>query len=782
MFRWLKSRAPAADAAPEAFDGETVRRQGDALLHADDLAGAAACYLQVIARDPGDASALTSLGFVRLRQGQVDDALRLLGRAAALESAGHDPHYMLGTLHEERGELELAITHLGRAVALAPGFDLAVRDLGRVLFKAGRAAEARATLEAGIARNPAFADHHLYLGHLQGAAGETTAAAASYTRATQIDAGHASAHFELGNLQRRLGQAQAAVASYEAALAADPAHAQAANHLGETLRTLGQPALAEAACRRALAIDPSLASAHNNLGNALVELKRASEALPCYERAAALRPDFADALVNRGHALNVLGRPHDAVAAYELARAIDAGTAWLCGAWLHTRMRICDWRELDAAFAELARRIDGGERAAVPFTMLGVPLTAGQQLRCASTYVESLGFAPARPLEGHAPHERIRLGYFSADFHDHATAFLMAEMFERHDRERFEVIAFSFGPRSQSPMRARLEAGFDRFIDVAGLSDAQIVERGRALQIDIAIDLKGFTEDSRTGVFAGRVAPVQVSFIGYPGTMGAPFIDYLLADATVVPLRQADTCTEKIAFMPHSYQVNDSQRRISQRVFTRAEAGLPEDGFVFCCFNNNYKITPDAFDVWMRLLQAVPRSVLWLLQDNPHAASNLRAEAAARGVDPGRLVFAQRMPLPDHLARHRLADLFLDTFHCNAHTTASDALWAGLPVLTRLGNTFAGRVAGSLLRATGLDELVVETTGDYERLAMALAADPARLAALRERLDRQRSSCPLFDAARFTRNAEAAYEAMWQRQRAGLAPEHIHVVESGGAA
>jgi predicted O-linked N-acetylglucosamine transferase (SPINDLY family) len=362
------------------------------------------------------------------------------------------------------------------------------------------------------------------------------------------------------------------------------------------------------------------------------------------------------------------------------------------------------------------------------------------------------------------------VAYLSADFHDHATSQLMAELFERHDRERFEVSAWSFGPETGDAMRARLRAAFEHFHDVRNVSDDEVAARLRAAEIDIAVDLKGFTDGCRPGIFARRVAPIQVNFLGYPGTTGADYMDYIIGDAEVIPEGHEVFYSEQVVRLPDSYQVNDTKRVIAGHVPTRAEAGLPASGFVFCCFNNNYKITPEVFDVWMRLLKAVPGSVLWLLEDNAAASRNLRREAQARGVDAGRLVFAGRVLPPDHLARHRLADLFLDTLPCNAHTTASDALWAGLPVLTCRGNAFAGRVAASLLRAVGLPELVVDDLGAYETLAIRLATAPGELAGLKARLLQNRLTHPLFDIERYRRHLESAYAAMIEQHRQGKSP------------
>jgi len=373
------------------------------------------------------------------------------------------------------------------------------------------------------------------------------------------------------------------------------------------------------------------------------------------------------------------------------------------------------------------------------------------------------------------PTEKIRIGYYSADFHEHATTHLIAEMLERHDHEKFEFYGFSFGPNSSDNMRQRVAAAFDRFIDVKGQSDREVADLSAEIGIDIAVDLKGFTGDSRLGLFAERCAPIQASYLGYPGTVGAEFIDYIIADKILIPPEHQANFSEKVVYLPPSYQANDSTRKISERAYTRQELSLPEIGFVFCSFNNTFKIFPETFDSWMRILRAVDGSVLWLLEDNASAAKNLRKEAEARGVDSARLVFGQRLLPAEHLARQRCADLFLDTTPCCAHTTASDALWAGLPVLTPAGKTFAGRVAASLLHALELPELVTSTPEAYEAKAIALATEPDQLRALRAKLEKNRLTSPLFRGETVARHIEAAYDAMYARYRAGLAPDIIEV-------
>ena len=441
-------------------------------------------------------------------------------------------------------------------------------------------------------------------------------------------------------------------------------------------------------------------------------------------------------------------------------------------------MHCCDWKDLDAAWNKVCDAIDLGKHASTPFFLLATPSTTAQQQRCARSGIQHRFPVHSAPLwRGERyTHYRVHIGYFSSDYRDHPVSHLIAQLIESHDRARFEVFGFSFGPSTADVWRQRLEKAFDRFLDVRTRSDREIAALARELEIDVLVDLNGFTKRARTGVFALRPAPVQVNYLGYPGTMGANYMDYLIADATVIPPEHRPYYDEKIVYLPHSFQVNNTTKAIAERPLTRAELGLPDGVLVFCCFNLNYKITPDVFDIWMRLLRAVEGSVLWLSGGSAAATHNLRLEAEQRGVSPARLVFAPRVDsLAEHLARYRQADLFLDTFYYNAHTTTSDALWAGLPVLTCLGNTFASRVAASLLTAIGLPELITHNHADYESLALELATDPERLAALQMKLEANRTTQPLFDTARFTRDIEKAYLMMHERYQAGLAAEHFVV-------
>ena len=648
------------------------------------------------------------------------------------------------------------------------------------------------------------------LGIIAAQTGDAARAAQLFGEVLQLDPRNVAAHNNQGNALRALRQPAAALASYDRAIALQPQHAPTYNSRGKALFDLKRYEEALASCDRAIALKPDYAAAHFARGRALVELMRFEAALASldqaialglshagawyvrgnalyslerfqaavasYDKAIALEPNDASAHHNRGNALFMLGQCESAIASYDRAIALDPAIAASHGERLHARMQIADWRDFAPEVARLAARIERHEAASNPFAVLALCGSPSLQKLAARNWVRlkcppngALSAPPVRPRR-----DRIRIGYFSADFRVHATSALTAELFETHDRSRFELTAFSFGADTRDEMRQRLARAFDRFLDVRQKSDEDIARLARSLEMDIAIDLGGFTRGSRPKIFALRAAPLQVSYLGYLGTMSADYIDYLIADETIIPAAQRQHYVEKIVYLP-SYQVNDTQRRIAPKRFTREELGLPPTGFVFCCFNSSYKLTPDTFDGWMRILRRVPGSVLYLLGGSAVLESNLRREAHARGVAAARILFGARLPGPEYLARYRTADLFLDTLPYNAGTTASDALWAGLPVLTCMGEAFASRVGASLLRAVGLPELVTSSQDQYEEMAIELASKPELLSDISARLAGNLRTTPLFNAAASTRHLEAAYAQMLGRHHAGLAPEDIRV-------
>lgn len=654
-------------------------------------------------------------------------------------------HFARGNARAARGDFKGAVADYRHALSLDSTQNGIYNNLGNALRMMGDldGAEAayRRVLEAEP-DNPAALNN---MGNVHSDRGEIDQAEAFYRRSLAVNPAYALAHFHLGNLQRLRGDRAGAQASYIKSLQLNPQHVASLINLAWLHMQVGALDHAEAGLRRALSINPNEIMALANLGQVLIDKKKPAEAVPLFRRALKIAPGYIPALAPL----------------------------------VELRQWSADWQGLGADRRALMDALHGGADGISPFFLLSQPASAEDQLACArrQSRLVRQGIrqlppvtSAARPAEG-----KIRLGYLSSDFYEHATAHLIAEVIERHDRERFEVIGYSFGPDDGSAMRARLKQGFDRFVDIFPRTHEQAADIIRGDGIDILVDLNGHTRRARTAILAARPAPVQVNFLGFAGSMGADFIDYIIADPVVVPTHQWDFYDEQIVHLPESYQPNDSRRPIAMTAPSRGEVGLPAEGFVFCCFNTTFKITPDVFDVWMRLLAAVPGSVLWLITGGPLADANLVKEAKARGIDEGRLVFAPRIPLQDHLARHRLADLTLDTLPYNGHMTASDALWAGVPLVTCKGERFAGRVAASLLAAVGLPELTTESLTDYEALAFKLAREPQTLADFRRKLAANRDTAPLFDATRFARHLEAAFARMHETWAAGKKPEGFAV-------
>jgi len=518
---------------------------------------------------------------------------------------------------------------------------------------------------------------------------------------------------------------------------------------------------------------------HVEMGFLLIRLGRYGDAVDAFTQALAHTPLDPDALRGRAQCLFIVGRLEESAAAYDRVIADAPHLDFMTGERLHVKLHSCDWRGYEQERTDIAARVRRGERADVPGCFMCHSESPADQLACARTFASLCAVEErTRRQAARFSTDRIRIAYLSADFCTHATTHLAAGLFESHDRARFETYAFSFGPSDGSPMRARVEAAFEHFIDVCGWRDEDIAARVADLGIDIAVDVKGHTLGGRPRIFALRPAPVQVSFLAYPGTMGADFIDYIVADRVVIPEADAAHYDEAVIYLPDSYQVNDASRPTGRRP-SRPELGLPDAAFVFCSLNSVHKITPSVFDTWMRILYVVPDSILWLLGGNPAAERNLRAEAGRRGIDARRLIFAPRVSPADHCARIALADLFLDTVVYNSHTTASDALWAGVPLITVAGRTFASRVATSLLHAVGLPQLSVSSLADYERIAVQLATHADELTALRQHLAEAHGRSSLFNPALYARRLEAAYQEIWRISRRGEKPRSVTIGADG---
>ncbi|MGP8260357.1 MAG: tetratricopeptide repeat protein [Acidobacteriaceae bacterium] len=816
----LTSRMEERARAPEPIDRSTQDNsqnaelefnRGNALYVAGQYKAAIESYDKVILLNPNYAEAFCNRGSVLFQLQQYQGALESYDKAILLKPDFVEAHNNRGNTLHALQQYQAALESFDKAILLKPGFVEAHNNRGNTLHALQQYQAALESCDKAVLLKPDFAEAHNNRGNALYALQQYQAALESYGKAVLLKPDFAEAHNNRGNAFQALEQYQAALESYDKTILLKPEFAQAHNNRGSVLHALQQyqaalesydkaillnPDCVEAynnrgntlhalqqyqaaleSCNKAIYLNAELGEGYNNLGITLYSLQQYEAALASYDKAIRLKPEFADAYFNRATTLQVLEKYQEALDCYDKVILLRPGYPYAHGSRTYMRRFLCDWKDSENECRQLEAAIDRGEKAAIPFTVLAVSGSPELQRKAAEIYVRdkapSSSFAAA--ISRRPKRDRIRIGYFSADFYNHATSYLMAELFERHDRTKFEIMGFSFGPDTADEMSKRVSAAMDRFLDVRFMTDREVAQLSRNLEVDIAVDLKGFTRDARTGIFAERAAPIQVNYLGYPGTMGAGYIDYLIADHALIPEVSQRHYSEKIVYLPDSYQVNDSQRPISAKPCTRAGEGLPETAFVFCCFNHSYKISPAVFYIWMRILDRVEGSVLWFLENNPSAVVNLRKEAARRGISPERLVFAKRLPLAEHLARQKLADLFLDTSPYNAHTTASDALWGGLPVLTCVGETFASRVGASLLRAMDLPELVTESEAEFEQLAVELAHDAQRCQTLRMRLQQNRMTAPLFDTQSFTRHLEAAYCAMIERYQAGLPPEHIQI-------
>ncbi len=758
-------------AAPETWNNRgtvfnDLKRHDEAVVDFD----------RAITLNPRYAEAFCNKGKSLAILGRWDEALAAYQQAAALKPDLAEAWCGRGAVFARLERYGDACGAYDRALAINRDFAEGWLGRGNALAKMRQYPEALAAYDSALSLKPDLAKGWLGRGNIHADRKQFADAFAAYDKALAISPDLAEGWLGRGNVFAELRDFDNAAAAYDRALSLNADLAEGWLGRGNVFAELKQYEDAFAAFNKALALRPNLAEAWLGRGNLYADFKVQDEALAAYDKALTLRPDFAAAWYSRGNKLILLKRYDEAYAAYDKAFSIDPELKQLEGSRLYAKQFLCDWTNWEDEVAHLLAAVRSRRLASPPFPLLAIASSAADQMQCARSLVADLPVFPPLCRDVYA-HDRIRLAYLSSDFCEHPMAFLAAGLFEEHDKSCFELTAISYRVEEpESEMRRRLKGAFERFVDVSRLNDKQVAELIRDLEIDIAIDLNGMTDGRRLNVLSRRPAPVQATYLGYAGTMGADYIDYVIADATVIPRDQFEYFTEKVVWLPGSFMAQDAQRAIAERMPTRADCALSETGFVFCCFNNSFKISPEMFAVWMRLLKATDNSVLWLSGHGPAITANLRGEAAANGVAPHRLIFAPRIAsMADHLARHRQADLFLDTLPYNAHATASDALWAGLPVLTCLGATFAGRVAASLNYAVGMDELVTSSLEEYEALAMALARDPTLLAAFKTKLARNRASCPLFDTKRFARNIEAAYATMLRRRQSGEEPRSFAV-------
>ncbi len=680
---------------------------------------------------------------------------------------------------QQNGQLAQAQAIYEDVLKAQPEHADALHLLGIVTFQLGDPQRAIALIGKATQLHPNNADYHCNLGIVLAAIGQSGPASARYDEAISIRPEFAEAYNNRGLLQADSGRLDDAIESYDKALEIKPNFASAYSNRGIVLAERGQLEAAVADYEKAISISPNYAEAHSNLGIAQAKLGQPEAAVDSYDRAIALKPDYADAFYNRGNALKQLKKIDAAVLSYKKALETNPGFPFLLGMLLHTKMEICDWTEMETYVEKLISQIENYNEVSPPLDIQR--LCDNPVLHKAAAEIWMRAKHPLNlalgPISKRPKSQRIRIGYYSADFRNHAVAQLAVEIFEFHDRKKFELVAFSFRSDAQDSMRTRVESAFNKFVDVTNKSDREVAELSRELEIDIAIDLGGFTAGNRPGIFSFRAAPIQVGYLGYSGTMAAEYYDYIIADQMLIPQESQIHYSEKIVYIP-TRQVAALDRGVVEMGVQRKRLGLPDSKFVFCCFNNHIKITPATFHGWMRILRAVEDSVLFLNIGNDLAKSNIKNEAVRCGIDPARIIFKGFLSTSDYLGLYSAVDLFLDTYPYTAATTASDACWAGLPVLTLMGESYASRMAASVLNALELPELIVRTQEAYESKAIELATDPAQLLEIRTKVQKNKFLSPVFNSKFVTKHIEAAYIEMYERYHAELPPDHIAAVPS----
>ena len=766
----------ATKANPHYADG--YNNLGNTLKELGNLKDAVSAYKRALQLKPDFAIAHHNMGVTLRDQGDLLGAINAYKIALRIKPDYTSTYNNLGNALRDQGKLKEAIEAYQFALNLKPDFAAAYYNMGVVLKDDKRLEEAISAYKQAIIFKPDYASAYNNLGIALKDQGRLKEAISAYGQALKIKPDDPDVHNNLGAVLREQGQLEEAIIACKRALFLKPKHASAYNNMGITLRDQGKLDEAIKAYECALHINPDYSEAFNNLGNTLRDQTKFDEAMTAYRRAINLKPEDGNAYNNMAICLQDQGKLDEAIAAYENALKLMPESAHTEAQIQHQRSHICEWNS-DQTIEETCARLGIITKAVTPFSMLSLEDNAERQLKRSVSWAaeQYKQHALALHLRPQIQPTKLRIGYFSADFHNHATLYLMAGLLREHDDTQFEIFAYSYGRSATGDRREKAEQDVDHFFDVTEKSNLEICNLARTHELDIAVDLKGYTAHTRSGIFQLRLAPVQINYLGYPGSMGADFMDYIIADPIVIPKIQRQNYSEKIIYLPHSYQPNDNCREIAITQTTRADFNLPNDAFVFCCFNNNYKISPREFDIWMRLLSRKEGSVLWLLKSNKWAEANLRKEAQSRCVDPNRLIFADHLPHDEHLARHKHADLFIDTFNYNAHTTASDALWSGLPVVTKQGSQFAARVAASLLNAVGLSEMITNTEREYEDLIFDLSINPEKLSAVREKLMRNRLSQPLFDTKRYARNLENGFKLANDLYRSKGKIEDIYVRE-----
>jgi len=721
---------------------------------------------------------LINLSIQQIESKRLDDAEHTLNQIIRVQPKNADALCFLSVIYAYRSKYDEALFYISKSIEQDPRNGNAFNNKGNVLKELGRLDEAKLSYEKAIKLDPKNAEAFNNLGILHNRSNQLSEAVNSYKQAIRLMPNYAEAFSNLGNVLLKTGDYDESLEMYEKAISIKPKYVDALLNRGLALSKIKKMTEALGSCDEAISISPFYPLAWTNKGVILSENGFHAEAIQCYDKALAIDNNLSATWASRGASLFEMKRYDEALTAYSKAYSGNANLDYLLGDIINLKLHSGKWSGINDQITLMLEALSNNKSVAIPFKFLSAVDSLEGSLNTAKKWVENKFRSNySLPRFEVKQHQKIRIGYFSADFKIHPVSYLMAELFELHNREHFEIYAFSLKMAEEGDeMRARLVRSFDKFLDVEAKTDKEAAELAREYEIDIAIDLGGHTQFAPTGIMSYRAAPIQVNYLGYPGTMGAEYMDYIIADPVLISPEAQQYYSEKVVYLPNTYMVDDSKRLPSSNIFTRQDCGLPERGFVFCCFNNSYKFNKMMLESWVRILNATPKSVLWISENNEVFRANINSEFLKAGIGGDRIIFAKRLDsMGDHLARFSLADLFLDTLPFNAHTTAVDALKAGVPVLTRLGNAFASRVAGSLLAAIGLPELITNSLEEYERIAIELGGNQEKLNSLKAKLVENTKKEALFNAPLFVKNLESAYIQMYQRGRNGLSPEHIFV-------
>jgi len=741
-------------------------------------------YNKILTINPNHADALHLLGIISHQVGKYDISVNLIRKAIQINPQNAIYYNSMGNVLNTQGKLEEVVACFRKAIEIKPDYADAYNNMGNALRAQGRTEEAIACFQKALAIKPGNAIVYYNMGNALNIQGKAEEAISCFRKAIEIKPDYTEVLNNMGVALNNRNRLDEAIACFQKAIAIKSDYVEAHNNMGNALKDQGELDKAVDYFRKALEIKPDYAQAYYNMGNILNTQGKTDEAIACFRKAIKIKPDYAEAYNKLGLALERQDKIEEAITFYRKALEIKPS---LDEAYNHLALQLqhtCAWEK----FEDLTGKFDetsslGIGRRETPFFSVTKDADPSRNLAMAklcnndiTRHISSLKVRFSFD-DRISDKTKITVGYLSNDYNNHPTAHLMLSLFKLHSRDEFEVFCYSYGRNDKSYYRKQIEQDCDKFVDIVNLSDVDAAKCIYDDRVDILVELKGYTADNRLSICGLRPSPVQVSYLGFPGTTGADFIDYIITDRIVTPEDQAPYYTENFVYLPHCYQINDNIQPISNREWKRTDFGLPEGGFVFCSINQLYKVEPVMFDLWMNILRQVPESVLWLMSGNEIAEKNLRREAEARGIKPERLIFLGKLLKDKHLARLRLADLALDTRIVNGHTTTSDALWAGVPVITLEGNHFASRVSTSVLTAVGLPDLITHSLEEYESLAVRLAFNSSELQVIQDRLAKNRLTEPLFDTSRFTVNLEKAYREIWSIYASGKNPRMIHVEE-----